>query len=456
MCSISPISLGNISNSGNQDYQENHSHHYGSVFDKINQRLTWLEHNVTDIKSLIVLKPHTLDKLNENLPEQIIFKKDAAGNVIFTEDFWQALNGATGTDEDSDDEEDPKYKVRRMNFYDKHTKWTIRNRNKLDAYTLGHFQKVFPKLLEDNHIFSKEEVIDSIKRTWNEQKESISKDMDILKSELTIAKDDIKKSQSKQGLSQKDVTIAVNEAMERLISTGQIDALVKAQLNRPSTGARQVNHLASATGAIVHMRHTTPTWVYPEQDVYAPTRFIRSLRHNSVPIPNGPMMALMPWNEYGDSWCAPSAENGGLPTSISIIMANEVYPESIIVEHLLAGSLIPGSAPKDMELLAWIEDPVKLEQLQAMSLSMFPDAETESIPKGHVRIGEWKFDARSSLESQKFDIDLDMKSVGLATKRVMIRAKSNWSGGEVPFVCFYRLGLNGKLLHPAPELVVDE
>ena len=129
-------------------------------------------------------------------------------------------------------------------------------------------------------------------------------------------------------------------------------------------------------------------------------------------------------------------------------MGGNMYPTQVIVEHISStGSLDPGAAPKDMELLALIKDGDAFHEAEEASKAAMPNEELlkqRDLPLGWVRLGTWKYDAEALQEVQSFPLQVDLSRIDNAfTKDVIVRVKNNWGGHKVDYTCLYRVRLNG-------------
>ena len=174
---------------------------------------------------------------------------------------------------------------------------------------------------------------------------------------------------------------------------------------------------------------------------------MRWLIGNSIPVPNSPDTALMKWEEHGDCWCSPSNADGFGP-SLAVIMGSSIYPEQIVVEHIMSSaSLEPGAAPKDMEILAWIPDSELFQAVSKMSDNIFNDDTVEPLRADNfVRIATFTYDIDAQENIQGFQTQLDMKALGAHTNKIIVRSKNNWSDGHVDYTCLYRVRVHGDVV----------
>lgn len=238
------------------------------------------------------------------------------------------------------------------------------------------------------------------------------------------------------------------EVLKKFIPSGQIDALAASNLkSNLNYGLTRLNHFSKGTGAVIDPEYTSPQYVFPSMNVWFPKRTMRWLIGNSIPVPNSPDTALMKWEEHGDCWCSPSNADGFGP-SLAVIMGSSIYPEQIVVEHIMSSaSLEPGAAPKDMEILAWIPDSELFQAVSKMSDNIFNDDTVEPLRADNfVRIATFTYDIDAQENIQGFQTQLDMKALGAHTNKIIVRSKNNWSDGHVDYTCLYRVRVHGDVV----------
>jgi hypothetical protein len=421
----------------------------------IHDRLNVLESEVKNIKQHFSdLDPHSITRLKKLLPDQLIVRKDKKGILRLSDDFWQALQDKIRSDETLTPRSGPSSgnlltESQAGKLWDKYIK---KNKATLETYSLDQVSNAFPQLLRDNKIATKEEIISSIHRAWDEKKDE-SKDMGDLRKKLNAASDSIKKFKHGSGdVSKQDIATAVEDVLRNIIPKAQLEALSQSRLGVMPSSISRINHFSKGTGATIHTKYTSPNYVLPDNDVWFLERLRRKVQRNDVPVPNAPEAALMPWQEHGDCWCTPSEDAKGGGPSLSVMMGNNIYPEQVVVEHITpSGSLEPGATPKDMELLAFVPNAEHFHALMGLSASIFPIEEGEYFPYGYIRIAQWTYDVHASNYIQAFDVGLDMKGVEIHTNKLIVRAKSNWGGEAVPYTCFYRIRVHGEAV-ASPQL----
>ncbi len=75
-----------------------------------------------------------------------------------------------------------------------------------------------------------------------------------------------------------------------------------------------------------------------------------------------------------------------------------------------------------------------------------PGEEGETtLPYKYVRIASWTFNIESH-SVQAFTVQVDMRSFGADTSHLVVRAKNNWGGDDVPYTCLYRIRVHGDIV----------
>jgi Sad1 / UNC-like C-terminal len=425
----------------------------------IHRRLNDLEYQVAKIKIHTEIDPKTFAKLENLLPDALLVKKDKYGNLVIPDDFWHALQDKIRSDQtlityNSDDKgtsQGSGLSVKDMERIAgrEYEKFMKSNQAKMTAVLGDELAKKFPRLLEDNHIASKVEILQMVRQNWVDNQKEIKLEMNLLTKKLENASRQIHKlQQDPAGLTTKEVRAIAEELVRKLLPNAQLEALARSNLQQTvNYGLTRVNHFSKGTGAVIDPYNTSPNYVFPSQDVYFPYRWARAFMLNSIPAPKAPETALTRWDEHGDCWCSPSNAANGFGTSLGVIMASVVYPDQVIVEHISpSAALEPGAAPREMEVFA-LMDPTSdtYNSVKAMSENIFGAGADTPMPYGWIRIASFTYDLESNQNVQSFPVQMDMKALGASTNKIIVRSKSNWGGEKVGYTCIYRIRLHGEI-----------
>lgn len=426
----------------------------------IHRRLNDLEYQVAKLKTHSEFDPRTVAKLEKLLPDALLVKKDKYGNLIIPDDFWHALQDKIRADQtlityQSDDKgtsQGSGLSVRDVERVagKEYEKFMKINQAKMTAVLGDELAKKFPRLLQDNHVVSKPEILQIIRQNWDDHQSEIQLEMRQLTKKLENSSREIQQLQ--QGLTANEVKVIAQEAVRKLVPLAQLEALARSNLQQNvNYGLTRVNHFSRGSGAVIEPYYTSPNHVFPSQDTYFPLRWARSFFGNPIPNPKAPETALTKWDELGDCWCSPSNGGDGFGTSLGVLMASAIYPDQIVVEHISpSAALEPGAAPREMELFAKIDPTTDAYNVvRTMSDHLFGHA-ADLPPFGFIRIASFIYDLESTQNVQSFPVQLDLKTLGAPTEKIIVRSKNNWGGEKVGYTCIYRIRLYGEIAEIAP------
>jgi hypothetical protein len=289
-----------------------------------------------------------------------------------------------------------------------------------------------------------------IRQNWDENRKEVNLEISQLTKKLENASRQIQKlHHNPAGPTVKEVKAIAEDVVRKLLPHAQLEALARSNLQQTvNYGLSRVNHFSKGTGAVIDPHLTSPNYIFPSQDVWFPDRWMRAVIGNAIPAPRPPETALTKWDEHGDCWCSPSKDSDGFGPSLGVLMASKIYPDQVVVEHISPSAAIePGAAPREMELLAYIEDMDLYNSFKAMSDDIFgaePDSEIQDA-YGFVRIASFTYDIEWNQNVQAFPVQLDMKALGASTNKIIVRSKSNWGGQNVGYTCIYRVRLHGEI-----------
>jgi hypothetical protein len=449
---------------------------HGDIQD-LQARMTAAEYEIAHLKTRTDLDSRSISRLEELLPDFISCKRNHKGNLQIPDEFWSAL--------------ETKIRADRSLFEDQSAETesissSTTGLSKKDIVSIAQKQaervfdnsntKNWDKFLKANRAqivtwseeglkVTKQDFLQLIQKNW----EDLASKIDFQREQFhTLQKEHVSQMKSYQELAKSleydyatitQVHSIARQVTSSFIASAQLEGLAEANLKHTVTeGLVRVNHFSKGTGAAVVPYLTSPNFVFPSMRRNALSRAFLWAVHRPVPIPNGPEHALSKWEEHGDCWCSPAKDAEGSGPSLAVIMGNYIIPDQVIVEHIpQSASLEPGAAPKDMELLAYIEDVALYYQIKDESDKFYRQYGDElhgeqQHPVGYVRIGHWIYNAESAANIQSFRVQFDLRKFGAFTNNLIVRVKNNWGGDKVQYICLYRVRVNGDIHHSAePE-----
>lgn len=420
----------------------------------LDERLKKQKITLDDVWRQVKINKEAIRKLQEGLPDQIFVKKDKDGNLQIPHELWEALREVIRSDPDLQDminkspsdssgkpnTNQPTQKELAKAF----EKFLDTNRAKIAAIADENLTNRFPNLLKDNTIVTKSQIIEMIKKDWDDNKKTRQSEIAKLQEQLDQHQRQIAKlgRESTVGRSEKQLKALIEKVVREVGGAGASPG------GSANWGQTRINHWSHGTGAVVDPYATSPNYQFPSMKEWLPAKTFRYLIGNPVPIPNPPEAALRKWDEHGDCWCTPAGGRDGHGASIAVISGSSIYPEQIVVEHIApTASLEPGAAPKEMELWAYVEDYETYDEFKKISTAMFGTnyrVKTQET-MGYVRIATWTYNLESSDNIQAFPVQLDMKDLSTHTDKLIVRALNNWGDGKVDYTCLYRVRVHGEI-----------
>ncbi|PNS16066.1 hypothetical protein CAC42_4467 [Sphaceloma murrayae] len=199
---------------------------------------------------------------------------------------------------------------------------------------------------------------------------------------------------------------------------------------------RERNFLSAGLGAVIDPYLSSPTYHHPQPNILA--TLFTYLPFTSVPGPNPPVTALMPWQETGDCWCAATSTTQGQAQLAALVVA-PIDPSALVVEHVPAMSTLDiASAPREMEVWglpsATILKAPTLNDKDRKGDCVGPEPEEG---KGWTCLGRAAYDLHAQNWVQTFPLD----GQGQMVAKVVVRALGNWGAKRT---CFYRVRLLGR------------
>ena len=431
--------------------------------------MTDAEYEIKYLKHRTDIDVKAISHLEAVLPNFVACKKDKYGDLQIPEDFWQSLldkirsekslfqqqvgriDGATTSKSGMSYKEVERVVEKSAGrLWDK---FLNINHGKITSLSGEEFDRKFPEKMKDalrnSGLASKPEFLEMIRKNWDDTQMEIKSEIGKLTKDLDRTTQQLGKLESMPGHTKEELVSIARDVFNKLLPSTQLEALSKVNIGLSNKyGLRRVNYFSPGTGAKVNPYVTSPTYVSPGQDVNVFKRLLKFVFVGASPAPLPPITALTRWEEHSDCWCSPSMSEEGWGPSIGIFAGASIYPDQIVVEHIPASaSMEPGAAPREMELLMYMDHFDTYNKIRSMSMDIFKDDNGElQHPYPYVKIATWTYDSESSESAQAFPVQIDIKSFGANahSNKFIVRAKNNWGGESVGYICLYRLRLNGE------------
>jgi hypothetical protein len=388
-------------------------------------RMSVVETELHSLRKHVKLNREALEELKSILPEEMYLSK-GNGEAELPPNFWKALTGKGRVGYPSS--KDKSQTISRSDWDD----FLAQNEAKVKAWQAEvseeYWAQHLREALKDGGVLvSKADVINMIDKQWASSEHLIQKQ---IMNEI--------KALNRPGLITKDE--AVDLYKELAVKTFAKDRGSKGvayyQPQRP-------NHFSFGLGAVVNPSVTSPTYSFAKARAWWPKRLILWSIGYGIPAPNPPSEALRRWDEAGDCWCSP-AKGAGVGVQLGVLMANELFPKEVVIEHVpKAATLDVSSAPREMELLAQIDGYRAQGTVGELSERIFPDFHELHLGKEWILIGTWRYDLEDESHIQTFYPQIDLQSLGVSTRQLIVRAKNNQ--GNSDHTCLYRVRVHGEI-----------
>lgn len=403
----------------------------------LQKRMFAVENDLTWMKKDLVLHKDTLKHLEAILPEKIyVIKSD--GKVELPGGIWSgmteifghsSLRGKTETIAHSDWEEFLAYNEANVKAWQADSQ--------ADSWTM----RVRESLREWGYLVSKDEVMQLIEKRWDESQSLIKQE---LKKELAKLAE-VRHQNNRGGISESEAVALSREVFHEMYKNLQLKAFAQSQDSEHVSyhNLQRPNFFSFGLGAVVNPSVTSPTFDFAANRAWILKRAILWLSGYGLPIPNSPAEALTKWDEAGECWCSPS-KGPGAGVQLGVLMSHDLYPKEVVIEHIpKSATLDSKSAPQEMELLAFVEDPEKREKVDARSQALFRRSPEKALAKGWYLIGTFRYDLNWPNNIQHFYPQVDLQSLGISTRDLVVRVKSNW--GNPNYTCLYRVRVYGEV-----------
>ncbi|KAM0739752.1 hypothetical protein ACQRIT_004936 [Beauveria bassiana] len=255
-------------------------------------------------------------------------------------------------------------------------------------------------------------------------------------------------------MSKAEIVTLVHDLVTKAMADMNLEAMARGQIHShwDNVLRHQINYFGVGAGATIDAQHTSPPFKPPKDSTYVVQKGLKGVQ---TPIPR---VALEPWSDEGDCWCAArSVNHRGNPHGaiLSVQMAHRVIPQHIVVEHIVAAATTdPNARPKEIEVYAEI-DPQLRDVVKEFSAKHFPDiyplgednagwnVSPAALPARFVKIAQFVYeDVQPHDGVQVHKLSDELLDLGAATDHVIVRAVSNY--GAKWHTCFYRVRLYGE------------
>jgi hypothetical protein len=403
----------------------------------LQKRMSVVENEIYSMKRRVILNKEALEELKNILPEEMYLSK-RNGETELPPNFWKALmqkvpKGFSPSKDISD-------VISRSEWDD----FIAQNEAMIKALQADVSEDSWAKHLKEalrdgGVLISRAGIMDMINKRW-EQSQILIKNQ--VKSELdNVGKlfgEHYKNTHGVTAQEAKDIfTEMYNNLQLNAFAQGQAaESVAYYHLQRP-------NHFSFGLGAVVDPSVTSPTYAFAKERAWWPKRLILWGVGYGMPVPNPPAEALRKWDEAGDCWCSPAKGNGA-GVQLGVLMANDLFPKEVVIEHIpKSATLDSASAPREMELLARIDGFDAQGTVGELSDNLFPDAYESHLGKEWILIGTWCYEMEDAHHVQHFYPQLDLQSLGVSTRQLVVRAKNNQ--GDSDHTCLYRVRVHGQV-----------
>ena len=230
-------------------------------------------------------------------------------------------------------------------------------------------------------------------------------------------------------------------------------------------GFQQINWFSPGLGAQVVPRLTSPSHIASCKQVSLDklswkdqfvARFLGSEGKCQINVPG---VALRPWFDVDDRFCAPPSKG---KLQLTVITNREIAPTELVIEYPKDAVPEKGNVPREIELWAEIHNTYTQQNvdmaydgahiLQESQVNRELHMES-ALPDTFLLVGRWKYDLHSRNQIQTFRIPIDLKALGVKSNRLAVRVNTNW--GDATATCLYRIRLHGHDMSEQKELLMD-
>ncbi|KAJ2902054.1 hypothetical protein MKZ38_001090 [Zalerion maritima] len=468
------------------------------------------------------LSDKIMSQLENQLPDAVHLTRDADGNIQVPTHFWQALRELIKNDEElltldvtttgdaitgrhwaalaariresemGGSSDVTALDVHNMIAQDVPPMWEqwIRDNQETVADILGPYFGDMPGNVDriresvgdflrerglDDVVLTREEFLSHLKQQFTAHRDKMSAELEQLRARVVKLTEQF--SNMPLGVSKTEVQSIVDAEIQQLLGKEQLETLASQQIDQFWLGdlQRQVNFFSPGNGAEIGSSLASPTW-NPACNLSPLGKiFEYNLFNRFRDIRPGPKKALQAFQEPEDCWCAgPNklTSEGGVQyngvATLPIELSRTIQPEHFVIEHIRPEKVLdPGSAPKDIEIWAYVEDPFRRRDLKDWAKFTFSTNNGPSPPPSNtgsktstrnlrteppplendkfVMIGRLQFSAKDIEKGHRmYSFGPAMSDLALWTDSFVVRAVTNHGSDHT---CFYRVRMFGKMKH---------
>lgn len=407
--------------------------------DDVLRRLFILETRVDTLSGMSDFTIKSLDRLKQVLPKEVSVRTHD-GEFHVPDTFWHALKSKFDTG--------PKSSITWES-------WLKANEASISSWV----NNAVNQKIRDSTIITSDEFADLVASNYDALAPQINAELTKRFETLNARFDSL---ESMDATVADKALAAVDAKYEHMLGQQPAEylaSLADANIRKTTDMAlRSVNFFNPLIGAMVDPHKSSPTKRSSQNALASVYMWLKDRREFA------PMTALRPWTDPGQCWCAAAADRTNVDSpdyrypkaQLTVVMEKPVFAQQVTIEHVpRSGTLDKGSAPREMEM--WVEmasateaDLQKFYKMESLSLSTIGhpgrgswfSKKEAGINGYYVRVGEWTYDwAESAHHVQTFPVQMDLWALGVATKRVIVRAVTNHGAA---YTCLYRIRLHGR------------
>lgn len=353
-----------------------------------------------------------LEKLNDLLPPALVVRR-VGGEIVIADDMWDAI-------------------VSRLS-HDNGAVWQ-RFVKENEERVAGLLEERFAGLAQQQQLVSRQELVEELKSHAQASQDRVAAILDQFKdTTLQQARADARdaaaytiKSLTKDNTILKDASSLVRSVQAANVVLN-LDRLMNSR-----------NYFSIGLGARIEPQLTSPTQLPPTDTA---SRWLWSFI--SPPVAHPPSIALRPWTEATDCWCAKTTKGMGV-AQIGVRLASRITPHRLVIEHIPAdGTRDIAAAPRAFEVWADVGGAREAARFNNMDLESHDQGNRgeycgQAPGSSFVCLGGGEYDIHHKNYLQEWYPSFNPQQYNLTTDRVVVRVKTNWGAAHT---CIYRLWL---------------